>query len=127
MKTLFYVSRNSATSFMVCNQLAKNFEVHPFEDVNQCINAIRPLKQSRDEHPDVIILDYEDSDSLNLQELREIYQSAEDSNLLLMLPSSSQNLLFDVIQEGIVNYIVKKGDYAKQLTTHLLSDKIMAI
>jgi len=112
---------------MVCNQLAKNFEVHPFEGVEACMEAIKPLKQSRDEHPDVIIFDYEDSDTLNVKELREVYQSAEDSNLLLLLPSSSQNLLFDVIREGIVNYIVKKGDYPTQLTAHLLSDKIMAV
>ncbi len=127
MKTLFYVSRNAASSFMVGNQLAKHFEVHPFENIEACINAIRPLNQSRDEHPDVIILDYEETDRLSLDDLREVYQSAEDANLLLLLPATAQNLLFDVIREGIVNYIVKKGDYSKQLVNQLLSDRIMAV
>jgi len=126
MKSLFYVSEDQTSTFILSNSLASRFEVNTFESVPSCLNALEERRSHLEEAPEVIIFDCGQDTIAYLEDVKRINRTVEDANIMLLVPAEKNELMFEIIREGIMNYVVKKGDYLETLLNRLKGQQIAA-
>jgi DNA-binding NtrC family response regulator len=115
MKKLFFVETKQTHADQLSRHLNGEYQVIHFPNAKSCLDTVKQLKRENEEMPDVVIIDHNLPDLKGVKLFKKLQQSAEDTNLLLMVPRENSDLLFELIQSGIVNYVIKDKSVVKTL------------
>ena len=118
---IFVVEDDEWYNRMLVHNLSLNpdYEIHSFTTAKDCLDHI-------DLNPDVITLDYRLPDQLGLDVLKQIKETNDEINVILISGQDDIEVVVDLLKHGAYDYIVKSPDIRERLlnTINNLRQKI---
>ena len=88
--------------------LNPDYEIQSFATGKECLAKL-------DEHPDVVTLDYRLPDTKGLEVLKQIKETNEDIQVILISEQDDIAVVVELLKEGAYDYIVKSRDIKERL------------
>ncbi|MEN7549889.1 response regulator [Rapidithrix thailandica] len=124
MRTLYYIQAEKAGMSYLKTSLKGEYEIISLKDPKECFQSIQYLKDHHQQFPEVIIMDYPMSDMSGLHMVESLYEMLPDTHLILLLPEDNEELLFEIIKLGIMDYILKDKGYTRALSSLIAGKRL---
>ena len=111
MKKLFIADAHQADYPLFQEHFSEEYELNFFDGADACFKTVRNIRNSEEEMPDVIIIDLRLPDFSGMELFNKLSPSLEDTQFILMVPKEEDHVLPDLIKAGIMNYVIKEGNF----------------